>query len=66
MKPIRNLLLLRSSAARRLSEWWLEFLICNAIAGASLYGMLPLMDEQTPDHGEEEALDQVAKDDTDV
>ena len=65
MKPIRNLLLLRSSATRRLSWLWLEFLTCTAIAGASLYGVPPLMDEEMPDRGEK-ALDHTAKDDADV
>jgi len=66
MKPIRDLWLRRSNAIRRLSWMWWEFLSCTAIAGASLYGVPPLMDEQTPDQGEEEALDCVVKDDTDV
>lgn len=66
MKPVRDLLLLRSSATRRLSWLWWEFLSCTAIAGASLYGMPSLMDEQTPHQGEEAALDYIVKDDADV
>ena len=66
MKSIRYLSLLRSNAIRRLSWLWLEFLSCTAIAGASLYGVPPLMDEQRPNRGEDEALDHIAKDDADV
>jgi hypothetical protein len=66
MKPIRNLLLLRSNAIRRLSWVWWEFLRCTAIGSASLYGVPPLMDELTPNRGEKEVLDHVAMDETDV
>jgi len=66
MKSFRDLLLLRSNAIRRLSWVWREFLRCTAIGGASLYGVPPLMDELTPNRGEKEVLDHVAKDNTDV
>jgi hypothetical protein len=66
MKPIRDLLLLRSYAIRRLSWLWSEFLHCTAIYGASLYGVPALMNEQPPDRGGEGSLDHIAKDNADV